>query len=109
MSEVSRDTVQNVIHSMVCMSKVSKVSINICIYCFEGMMKQDNSTWQVLEAKTCTTTMGPSASWTKKGEEVVPKNSGTQGNTALPEDHKIVHTKPSLHLVKIHVFIIFLV
>ena len=64
--------------------------------------------WEVLEAKSCTTTMRPPASWTKKSEEVATRNSSTERNLSLPEDDQIMHLKIGLHLVKIHVLIIFL-
>ena len=64
---------------------------------------------EVLEAKTCTTMTGPPASWTKKGEEVAPRNPSTQRNPSLPEDDQIMYSKIGLHLVKIHVLINFLV
>ena len=51
---------------------------------------------------------GPRASWTKKSKEVVPRNSITERNPSLPEDDQIMHSKIGLHLVKIHVLIIFL-
>ena len=64
--------------------------------------------WEVLEAKTCTTTKGSPASWTKKSKEVASRNSSPERNPSLPEDDQIMHSKIGLHLVKIHVLIIFL-
>ena len=39
---------------------------------------------------------------------MVPRNSITERNLSLPEDDQIMHSKIALHLVKIHVLIIFL-
>ena len=61
--------------------------------------------WEVLEAKTCTTTKGPPASWTKKSKEVASRNSSPERNLSLSEDNQIMHSKIGLHLVKIHVCI----
>ena len=54
------------------------------------------------------TTKGPLATWTMKSKEVAPRNSSTERNPSLPEDNQIMHSKIGLHLVKIHVLIIFL-
>ena len=44
----------------------------------------------------------------KLDKEVVSRNSSPERNLSLPEDDQIMHSKIGLHLVKIHVLIIFL-
>ena len=74
----------------------------------EGMMIQDVPRGRYWKPKPAPQQRGPQQAGQRRAKKWRPGNSSPERNPSLPEDNQIMHSKIGLHLVKIHVLIIFL-